>query len=687
MNKCLRICVIGLLCGSLAFSGCGKSQTDEETVTLIDPISAVTNAEAAEYRNIYNAKTYSTSVYPQTKEYTFEEASMFTGFGAYPGGKVNTGDVLAYTDTGNIEDQIEDMEEKLVKLQKQFQEYTHDMDKKLKTIDAKLKECNRLGGTYLLNFERETLQRKGLKADLDYQTQIYQLDYTYYENLLKELSEKKNKYEVIATAQGEVVAIQNYSYGDQVNDETMIMAVGDLSQKELKCNYINKGTISKAVDVYAIFDGVRYEIDYQPMDTEEYTKLSKQGATIYSTFLLNEDAADISVGDFGIIVVVTDEREHALSVSSSAVHRDATGTFVYVLKDGASVNTPVTTGLSDGQFTEIISGITKEDKVLVDEIRTYGKNTTTIAYGTFSNSFEGVGYMYYPDNTAVLNTSEYGTMYLQDMKVAMYQHVEKGDVICTVRVIPDSIAFERAKTELMRLNERIQDLQEDVEEEETADQRESREKAIAIKQEEIRKVQEKIADIEKDASTKALYADKTGIVLWIDDLEKESILSKNQMVVQIANEDTCYVIVEDKNQLLNYGNEVTITYSDLSGEESTTQGMVAKMNNAGVSQKLQMDWTLILLPNEVIGDMSVTVQGGDGWWNRSMFDVDASIREMQNVLIVPKKAVTEIGGLTYVDVIDEDGNVVTTSFIAGGFDSENYWVVEGLTEGMKICLK
>lgn len=687
MNKCLKISVIGLLCGSLAFSGCGKMQADEETVALIDPVSSVSNAETAEYRNIYIAKTYSTSVYPKTKEYKFEEASMFTGFGAYPGGTVNTGDILAYTDTGNIEDEIEGMEEKLVDLQKQLQEYTQDMEKKIKKIDEHLKECERLGGTYLLNFQRETLQKEGLLSDFQYQTQVYQLDYTYYQNLLREKIEKKNQYEIIATEPGEVVAIRNFSYGDRVDDETLVMAVGDLNQKELKCDYINKGTINKAVDVYAIFDGVRCEIEYQPMDSDEYTKLSKQGATIYSTFLLKEDSDTINVGDFGMIVVVTDKREQALSVSSSAIHRDAKGTFVYVLKDGVSVYTSVKTGLTDGQYTEIVSGISREDKVLVDDIKTFGKSTATISYGTFHNSFEGIGYMYYPDSTAVGNTSEYGTMYLQDMKVAQYQHVEKGDVICTVRVVPDSIALDRAQTELKRLNERMQDLKDDVDKEETADQREVREKAIAQKLEDIQKVQEKIAEIQKDASIKALYADKTGIVLSIENLEKESILSMNQMVVQIANEDTCYVIVEDKNQLLNYGNEVTITYSDLSGKECQTQGMVAKMNNAGVSQNLQMDWALVLLPKEVIGDMSVTVQGGDGWWNRSMFDVDATIREMQNVLIVPKKAVTDINGQTYVDVMDEDGNVITTGFIAGGYDSENYWVVEGLTEGMKVCLK
>ena len=65
----------------------------------------------------------------------------------------------------------------------------------------------------------------------------------------------------------------------------------------------------------------------------------------------------------------------------------------------------------------------------------------------------------------------------------------------------------------------------------------------------------------------------------------------------------------------------------------------------------------------------------------------ATIREMDNVLLVPKKAVTEKNGCTYVNVMDEQGNVTPRSFVAGGYDASNYWVIEGLSEGMIICLE
>ena len=85
--------------------------------------------------------------------------------------------------------------------------------------------------------------------------------------------------------------------------------------------------------------------------------------------------------------------------------------------------------------------------------------------------------------------------------------------------------------------------------------------------------------------------------------------------------------------------------------------------------------------------MAGSSQEFDGWWNRSRFKVTVQIRSMRGVLLVPKKAVKEKNGCTYVKVKNQDGKAFYQSFIAGGSDLSNYWVVEGLSEGMEICLE
>ena len=59
---------------------------------------------------------------------------------------------------------------------------------------------------------------------------------------------------------------------------------------------------------------------------------------------------------------------------------------------------------------------------------------------------------------------------------------------------------------------------------------------------------------------------------------------------------------------------------------------------------------------------------------------------MEDVLLVPKEAVTVIGKNCYVKVKLETGEIQYRSFLAGGADGDNYWAMEGLTEGMELCL-
>lgn len=171
------------------------------------------------------------------------------------------------------------------------------------------------------------------------------------------------------------------------------------------------------------------------------------------------------------------------------------------------------------------------------------------------------------------------------------------------------------------------------------------------------------------------------------DLEKEDILQKGQYLLEIADENTCYVALEDKENMLSYGTTVQVTYQSREGDQRQTAGMVANVNQLAVSKSLQSEYAYILLPPELISDMSVGTEGWGGWWNRAWCGVDAPMREMDHVLVVPRRAVREIGGQPYVNVVEADGSIVRRSFIPGGYDKSNYWVVEGLTEGTVLCLE
>lgn len=726
-----------------AMAGCGETPSQENTareVALLEPVGMTSSGEAAVRRNLYNAEIFSAIVVPYVEEYSFDEEVMLAEVRAFPGEQVSRGEALALSDTEDLDKQIKEQQERIEDMELEFAEYELQVREDLEKPQEEVKGLKGIVENLEKSKPREYLEitetpeeeppqsvsgsdaappeeEPGDNEPVDKEPQVnpayeeweseynywngryriadhsvnttllqleqrralYELDHAYALQQLAFLQEKKNNVTIHSAMAGNVVAMPEYGYGDWIQGETPIIAVGDLEQKVLKCDYINRKTASTAQEIYALVDGRRYEVSYVPMESEEYTRLTTQGETVFSTLYLEGDTQDVNIGDYVAIVVVNKKKEQVLSVPAEAIHKDDTGSYVYVLKAEENVYTPVSTGMSDGVYTEILSGISEGDVVLLDQGRQYSDQRVTVERSDFHADFSGNGIMIYPSSVVVRNPITHGTVYFQEFQTAMFQHVEKGDVIATVRVAADEIGLQRLTLQLQRQLERVQDLIDQGEE--------KNEKAIENRQKAIVKLQEQIAELSRDYQTTTIRAQQSGIVIWMADLEKEDILQPDRYLVEIADENTCYVALEDEGNILSYGNEVKVTYRNREQEERETTGMVANLNHRAVSRSLQSKYAFILLPPEVIGDMSVGTEGWGGWWNRARFGVEAKVREMNNVLVVPRRAVREINGCPYVNVVEADGSIVRRSFIAGGYDKSYYWVVEGLTEGMELCLE
>lgn len=729
-----------LLSLTTAMTGCGQTPPQESVaheVELLEPVGMTDSGEAARRRNLYDTDIYSATVVPYVEEYGFDDEVTLKEFGAFPGETVARGEILALSDTEKIDKQIEEQLERIQDMETEFAEYQLQVQEDLAEPREEVKRL----ADIVENLEREKPEEylkippkpeegppeeeppgtvSGPDAELppeeekpqvnpaykeweqqynywngryriadhgvntallqlEQRTALYELDHAYAMQQLGFLRDNKNNITVHSGMAGNVVALTDYGYGDRIEGEPPIVAVGDPQRLVLKSDYINRKAAATAQEMYAVIDGIRYEVEYVPMESDEYTRLTAQGETVYSTLYLKGDTQNVHLGDYVAVVVVNKKQEQALSVPADAIHKDDTGSYVYVVKGDENIYTPVSTGMSDGVYTEILSGIAEGDVVRLDQGRQYSDQRVTLQMGSFYTDFSGNGYMIYPSSVVQRNPITHGTVYFQEFQTAMYQHVEKGDVIATVRVAADEIGLQRLTLQLQRQLERVQDLMEQGEEE--------NKKAIENRQKEILKLQEDIAELTQDYQTTAIRAQQSGIVIWMADLENEDILQTDSYLVEIADENTCYVILENEGDILTYGNQVQVSYLDREEQQKETTGMVANLNGRAVSRFLHQEYALILLPSELIGDMSVGTAGWGGWWNRAIFGVEARLREMDNVLIVPRRAVRETDGCTYVNVVEPDGSIVRRSFIAGGFDKSNYWVVEGLTEGMELCLE
>ena len=708
-----RLSSIGLvLCAVMAvsatFGGCGESiSTDsEEIIELLEPVDSVTLAELVVRRNLYNAKIYEANVYPYFEEYAYETSQSFGSYGVMAGESVQAGQVLMYADNENLLRQIEEMEERIQTLTENYEEYCKEMEESLvihreeqdnyHKILENLEESmppqfltvsggdagtgeNRKENPEYSRWQREHTAWTGRYSYAEYQvatgeealrqrTELYQLDYNYYRAQLQELQSQRKKGNLTAGISGEVVAMSIYNPGSYISGMTSVMAVGDMDRKLLVCDYILNRTIYNAREIYAFINGRKYELIYQ----EEAGDDSK------SVFSIVDEEDQVSVGDYGVMVLITDSREQVLTVPAGAIHSEGLEWFVYVMDKDTMVNVPVKRGMSDGVYTEILSGLEEGMEVVVSSKTKAGTKTQVLEKATVvGQTRRGEGSLFFTDGTLVKNTIENGTVCFVDYQVSDYQKVEAGDVIATVRVEGDPFALMQMETDLKRARERIADLIAGSEGEENKD-------LIARRQEEIEEQEKELAQLRSDYSTTAIYAPVSGLVTGLVTHEENDVLRAEETIGMIVNDSEGYILLRDEGGYLNYNNPVEVSYTDSMGEKVVLEGVVANLSCKVLSNGFQSGVALVRMPGEVLQNLKIT-RRPNGSYNITSLHYVAEVQVMENVVLVPTGAVTVENSNYYVNVLMDDGTVARMSFLAGGKVNDNYWVVDGLTEGMKLC--
>ena len=80
---------------------------------------------------------------------------------------------------------------------------------------------------------------------------------------------------------------------------------------------------------------------------------------------IDEPDERIILGLDAKLTIETRSVENALLVPVEAINADRDGDFLYVVEEGRVVRKPVTCGISNDTYTEIIEGITEEDQIIV----------------------------------------------------------------------------------------------------------------------------------------------------------------------------------------------------------------------------------------------------------------------------------------------------------------------------------
>jgi len=695
---------------SLLFTACSETESDgtNENIELLEPVGVTADYDVVAQRNMYSVEVYNCSVNPVVTEYSFSKEQTFKSYGAIPGQSVEAGDALVYAETKTLDKQTETAEDAIEDLEINYEIEMAKLNKDLKDAQKNEKEAfESYDKIYKVqpddpcsiehdmwedqvrwpeySYKNSIMRRQKIEDEIEHKKELYEIEHAYVSGNKDRITDKVQDTTVMTKTSGEIVACNYFANGDVIAKDTPILAVGDTSVKVLNTEYISKSKITKALDVYAIIDGKRYEIEYENMEPEEYQQLVDSNENIHTTFVLKDPKDEVKIGSYAAVIVEKDRRKKVLTVPINSLKKEADGYYVY-LYDGVDTSyVPVQIGMKDGLYAEVISGLDEGDKVLAEDLPRLTKNTALVTRGDYSIETELNGYFYYPFTEWMVNPAENGSTYLKEILVSDNEEVTKDQVLAILEVVPDQIEINRLTTQISRLESRLAEMNvtkaacdaKGLTSPELNIKISENERDTKLKRRELNK-------LSKYSGLVEIKAPYDGIIVSIDSIKPGDLLAPDADILEIANDAMSFIIVKDDKNQLNYGNTATVKVSG-STDASGIEGRIVTVNNMSLTKKLVNDYSLLELPEGESGSIAGSVMNGPGRWNRSTFKVSVQVRSEKNVIKVPKAAVTVKDKSTYVTVVNEDGTVERRSFIPGGSDTNYYWSVEGLTEGMTVC--
>lgn len=697
---------------AVTLTGCGSGSVpeqdpEEEAIALIEP-KAENNrmaAEPVERRNLYDFTLYPSTVSPYIEEYSFDTDQQFGSYGPLLGESVRKGDVLMTASGDSLSAQIEDLQERLQDMAEDHTEYCTEAEEHLLHLRGELSRLQ----TILDNMDRlepvpeaseegaedgqsedfqQTPEYISWKEELlkwqaeynltDYyiataetqlakQTDLYDLDYGYYNGQLQELLAKRKDEVIRSEISGVVVALGNYVNGDHLPEDQPVIAVADLSQKFIRCSYIKTRLLNDAEQIFAFINGNRYEVVLHDSTDEE---LRTQ-----TTFQLLDEESEVPVGSYAVLVLMSGYREQALTVPTSAIYSEDSREFVYILEDGQTIPKAIETGMSDGLYTEVLSGLEDGDSILVSGQAAAGTTTAVLQKGDISNTYQQFGHLVYPLKTVVKNTIENCDVYLEKYSVKQDGSVTAGDTLALINAEADQTDLDRRELSLRRRKERLAD--------QIAQGTDENDKTIVRTRESIREEEEALAEIKNESATTKILSPVSGSVVYLKSRSPGELISRQDPVIAyIADQNVAYLAANTANGIrASYGTVLTVTGQNADGEEIIVECPVLTVDISFLSSSLAGD-AMVLLPPEA---KSITTKNRLTGKNDIPIEVRFTGEKMENVILVPRDAVTSAGSNTYVNVQNADGSVSVVSFVCGGGNKEYYWAIDGLSEGMIIC--
>lgn len=319
----------------------------------------------------------------------------------------------------------------------------------------------------------------------------------------------------------------------------------------------------------------------------------------------------------------------------------------------------------------------------------------TVRKGTFSINAGYKGSLDHDNIKYVTNTVNVGTVTFSEQLVTQGRTVRKGDHMIKVRVSTENVDLGQLKEDIeaktdnlesfiVTNNELLSEYRNVMDNGATPEERRMAELLydrleVSFKQERTKRESE-IETLSNRYSSyllvrEAQYIDAPcdGVITYLARFRSGETIGTNAFIAVVVGKGTPSVTVSGGTEPLRYGQKVTITQN---GSELELEGIVTACNSS------------LLSPNLIGNAARIEITGGDV----SLLDLnsDVIVRTstvvMEDALILPRSAVGTDGKGSFV-YLNRDGHSSKRYVVVGGVNSEEAWIVHGLSEGDTVVIK
>lgn len=141
------------------------------------------------------------------------------------------------------------------------------------------------------------------------------------------------------------------------------------------------------VDINYIEVGQKVSMTLNSIDTQTFMGIvvgidkigtSASGVANYPVIVKFNEDSDQVLPNMGVDAdIITESKDNVLRVPSAALQTNRNSQYVTLVRDTITEDIQIQTGISDGDYTEVISGLNEGDKVLINSLPTTGFTSET----------------------------------------------------------------------------------------------------------------------------------------------------------------------------------------------------------------------------------------------------------------------------------------------------------------------